>query len=55
MVLFFDKSTCNENTYPKGRALMHMYRVVSITKRESSHVGFTRRVYPVLCTLLTLA
>ena len=31
MVVFFVKS--NENTYPKGRALMQMYRVVSITKR----------------------
>ena len=31
MVVFFVKS--NENTYPKGRALMHMYRVVPITKR----------------------
>ena len=31
MVVFFVKS--NENTYPKGRALMQMYRVVPITKR----------------------
>ena len=31
MVVFFVKST--ENTYPKGRALMQMYRVVPITKR----------------------
>jgi len=31
MVVFFVKS--NENTYPKGRALMQMYRVVSITNR----------------------
>ena len=31
MTVFFVKS--NENTYPKGRALMHMYRVVPITKR----------------------
>ena len=30
MVVFFVKS--NENTYPKGRALMSLY-VVSITKR----------------------
>jgi len=30
MVVFFVKS--NENTYPKGRALMQMYRVVPITK-----------------------
>ena len=32
MVVFFVKS--NENTYPKGRALVQMYRVVPITKRE---------------------
>ena len=31
MVVFFVKN--NENTYPKGRALMQMYRVVPITKR----------------------
>jgi len=31
MVVFFVKS--NENIYPKGRALMQMYRVVPITKR----------------------
>ena len=31
MVVLFFKS--NENTYPKGRALMQMYRVVPITKR----------------------
>ena len=31
MVVFFVKS--NENTYPKERALMQMYRVVPITKR----------------------
>ena len=31
MVVFFGKS--NENTYPKGRALMKMYRVVPITER----------------------
>jgi len=30
MVVFFVKS--NENSYPKGRALMHMYRVVLQTK-----------------------
>jgi len=29
-VVFFVKS--DENTYPKGRALMHMYIVVPITK-----------------------
>ena len=31
MVVFFVKS--NENTYPKGRALVQMYRVVTQTKR----------------------
>jgi len=31
MVVFFVES--NGNTYPKGRALMQMYRVVPITKR----------------------
>jgi len=31
MIVFFVKS--NENTYPKGRALIQMYRVVPITKR----------------------
>ena len=31
MVVFFVKS--NENTFPKGRALMQMYRVVPQTKR----------------------
>ena len=31
MVVFFVKS--NENTYPKGRALIQMYRVVPKTKR----------------------
>jgi len=30
MVVYFVKS--NENTYPKGRALMQMYRVVPKTK-----------------------
>ena len=30
MVVFFVKS--NENTYPKGRALMQTYRVVPITR-----------------------
>ena len=33
MVAYFVKS--NENSYPKGRALMQMYRVVPITKRRS--------------------
>jgi len=32
MVVFFLKS--NENTYPKGRALISMYRVVPIIKEE---------------------
>jgi len=32
MVVFFLQS--NENTYPKGRALMQMYRVVPITKKR---------------------
>jgi len=31
MAVFLVKS--NENTYPKGRALMQMYRVVPIMKR----------------------
>jgi len=31
MVVFFTKN--NKNTYPKGRALMQMYRVVAQTKR----------------------
>ena len=34
MAVFFVKS--NENTYPKGRALMQMHRVVPITKRRNS-------------------
>jgi len=34
MLVFFAKS--NENAYPKGRALMQMYRVVLITKRGNS-------------------
>jgi len=33
MVVFFLKS--NENTYPKGRPLVQVYRVVTITKRGS--------------------
>jgi len=36
MIVLFVKS--NENTYPKGRALMQMYRVVSITKRGNCNV-----------------
>jgi len=27
----------NQNTYPKGRALMQMYRVVRQTKRGNTH------------------
>jgi len=34
MVVFFVK--INENTNPKGRALMQMYRVVPKTKRGNS-------------------
>ena len=34
MVVFFFKN--NENTYPNGRALMQMYRVVLQTKRSYS-------------------
>jgi len=30
----------NENTYPKGRALMQMYRVVSQTKRGKCRVVY---------------
>ena len=33
MAVSFVKS--NENTYPKGRALMQMYRVIPITKRAN--------------------
>jgi len=36
MVVFFVKS--NENTNPKGRALIQMYRVVFITKRGNCMV-----------------
>jgi len=39
MEVFFDKS--NENTYPKGRALMQMYRVVPQTKRGNWFLCFT--------------
>jgi len=34
MAVFFVKS--NGTTYPKGRALIQMYRVVHITKRGNS-------------------
>jgi len=37
MVVCFVKR--NENTHPKGRALMQMNRVVPITKRVNSQVG----------------
>ena len=42
MVVFFVKS--NENTYPKGRALMQMYRVVPITKRQIQHLRLIEQV-----------
>ena len=35
MVVFFVES--NENIYPKGRALVQMYRVVPITKRGNNN------------------
>ena len=38
IVVFFVKS--NENTYPKGRLLMQMYRVVPITKRGNCDVDY---------------
>jgi len=37
MAVFFVKS--NENTYPKGRALMQMYRIVPQMKRGILSVG----------------
>ena len=40
MVVFFVKS--NENTYPTGRALMQMYIVVSIMKRENNNAKYLR-------------
>jgi len=36
MVVFFVKS--NENTYPNGRALMQMYKVVLITNRGNTRL-----------------
>ena len=39
MVVFFVKS--NENTYPKGRALMQLYGVVPKTKRRRTFASFT--------------
>jgi len=38
-VVFFVKN--NENTYPKGRALMQMYRIVPITKRGNGNAHLT--------------
>jgi len=38
IAVFFTKN--NENTYPKGRALMQMYRVVPQTKRGNSRGHF---------------
>jgi len=38
MVVFFVKS--NENTNPKGRALMQMYRVVPTTKQKEKSKEF---------------
>ena len=37
IVVFFVIS--NENTYPKGRALMQMYRVVPIMKRRNTKLA----------------
>jgi len=48
MVVFFVKS--KENTYPKGRALMQIYRVVPITKIENRK----RTDYYQICTLWKL-
>ena len=45
--VFFVKS--HENTYPKGRALMQMYRVVPITKR-----GHSARIQPTATSLYNL-
>jgi len=52
MVVFFVKS--NENTYPKGRALMQMYRGVPIMKRGncSGMIGWgIRGVWDFLWTI----
>ena len=40
IVVFFVK--INENTYPKGRALMQMYRVVPKTKRGNPSLQYCR-------------
>ena len=37
MVVFFTNN--NDNTFPKGRALMQNYRIVPKTKREWCQVG----------------
>jgi len=53
MVVFFFKS--NENTYPKGRALMQMYRVVPITRRVNRWIRLScyyNKVY-ISCPLNT--
>ena len=42
-VVFFVKS--DENTYPKGRALIQMYRVVAITKRGNCVSSLFKQVY----------
>jgi len=52
MVVFLFKS--NENTYPKGRPFMKMYRVVPITKRgnctvSSCYVG--TKCTTILCSI----
>jgi len=39
----------NENTYPKGRALMQMYRVVPQTKR-----GYTRLFFVTCLSVLLI-
>ena len=43
VVVFFVKS--DENTYPKGRALIQMYRVVAITKRGNCVSPLFKQVY----------
>jgi len=47
MVVFFVKS--NENTYPQGRALMQMYRVVPITNRWNSCTRMSFNVWLFVC------
>jgi len=48
MVVFFVK--INENTYPKGRALMQMYRIVPQTKRGNCPGYRHLRIYWILIT-----